>query len=134
MPRIRPIILIGTLISLFLLACGGDEDTGSDGGRSVELTAPAGAATTGFEPTTLQVEAGASFRIHFVNDDTGVPHNVQIFEGDTATDQPVWAPEADAVITGPGEVDYDVPGLTAGTYTFNCLTHPTTMVGTLTVG
>jgi hypothetical protein len=45
----------------------------------------------------------------------------------------VWAPEGDAVITGPDEVDYVVPALAAGSYAYNCLTHPTTMVGTLTV-
>ncbi len=100
----------------------------------VTITAPAGAANTGFAETSVRAPADTPFTIHFVNDDPGIPHNVQIFEGEEASGTPVWAPEGDELVTGPAEVDYEIPALPAGTYTFNCLAHPTTMVGTLTVG
>ena len=37
------------------------------------------------------------------------------------------------LVTGPKAVDYAIPALPAGTYTFNCSIHPN-MTGTLTVG
>jgi plastocyanin len=133
MQRFRPIIRVGLMVGLLAAGCSSDGGPGGDAGANVELTAPAGAATDGFEPTTLQVDADAPFTITFVNDDEGVPHNVQIFQG-SATGEPVWAPADDAVITGPDQVTYEIPGLSTGEYLFNCLTHPTTMVGTLTSG
>lgn len=132
MRRFRPIATIGLMLSLSLVACGGG-GSGDGSAGTLELTAPSGASTSGFEPTSLETDADAAFSIRFVNDDEGVPHNVQIFEGSAAAGEPVWAPAGDAVITGPDEVEYQVPALEAGTYTFNCLTHPTTMVGTLTI-
>jgi plastocyanin len=129
-PRLT--VTIGLALCILVPACGGG-GSGDDGG-SLDVTAPSGAATSGFEPTSLETAADAGFTIHFSNEDQGVPHNVQIFEGSDATGDPVWAPQDDAVITGPDEIDYQVEALAAGTYTFNCLTHPTTMVGTLTVG
>lgn len=130
MERLRPILMAGLVVGLLAAACSSD-GSGSDPGADLELTAPAGASTDGFEPTTLQVDADVPFTITFVNEDEGVPHNVQIFQG-SATGDPVWAPADDAVITGPDQVTYEIPELSAGDYLFNCLTHPTTMVGTLT--
>jgi plastocyanin len=133
MHRLRPIVAIGLMLSVLVTACGGD-GSADDSSASLEVTAPSGASTTGFEPTALEVAADTPFTIHFSNEDQGVPHNVQLFEGSDTSGDPVWAPDGDAVITGPDEAEYSVPALSAGTYTFNCLTHPTTMVGTLTVG
>jgi plastocyanin len=36
-------------------------------------------------------------------------------------------------VTGPTKVDYQIPALAPGTYTFICDVHPTTMTGTITV-
>jgi plastocyanin len=135
MRRVAWMIGVAVAMSLVATACGGggDEGDGGGGGDGTTLTAPAGAATDGFAEGELTAGADAAFTIHFVNDDPGVPHNVQIFEGTSTEDEPAWAPPGDATITGPDEVDYDVPALAAGAYTFNCLTHPTTMTGTLTI-
>jgi plastocyanin len=92
------------------------------------VTAPVGAATGGFQPTTLEAPANTAFTIHFDNQDSQ-PHNVQVkgpagevaLGGDTA------------FFTGPGTRDYAVPALPAGAYTFYCVVHPGTMTGTLTV-
>jgi len=150
--RIRMLVLVLAAAALVLAACGGGGGAGGgeggDGGASpttgaptatgartvVTITAPAGSSNTGFAEKSVSAPADTPFTIHFVNDDPGIPHNVQIFEGEEATGTPVWAPEGDELVTGPAEVDYEIPALPAGTYTFNCLAHPTTMVGTLTVG
>jgi plastocyanin len=128
-------------------ACGGAgaADAGGEpapatgthaGGDAVtlHLTAPAGAASSGFAQTELDTPADTPFTIWFHNDDPGIPHNVQVFEGTSTEGAPVWAPEGNAVIVGPDEITYEIPALPRGTYTFNCLPHPATMVGTLTVG
>jgi plastocyanin len=97
------------------------------------LTAPVGSSNTGFAETELSAPADTPFTIVFKNDDTGIPHNVQIFEGTDTAATPVWAPEGNALINGVAEETYEVPALAAGTYTYNCFAHPATMVGTLTV-
>jgi len=107
----------------------------SSAGGDVKLTvtAPVGAANSGYTEKTLSVPADTDFEIAFKNDDAGIPHNVQIFSGTSTTGTPVFAPDNNALITGVAETTYEVPGLSAGTYTFNCFAHPATMVGTLTV-
>ena len=144
-------VILALVLAVALAACGGDGGGGSDdgatetetteptggddGSASTELTvtAPAGAANTGFAETSLTAPADTPFTIAFTNQDAGIPHNVQIFEGDDTSAAPVWAPADNAMITGEDSVVYEVPALPAGSYTFNCLSHPTTMVGTLTV-
>lgn len=97
------------------------------------LTAPVGSSNTGYTEKELSAPADTPFTIVFKNDDTGIPHNVQIFEGTDTTVPPVWAPEGNALINGVAEETYEIPALPAGTYTYNCFAHPATMVGTLTV-
>jgi len=55
-----------------------------------------------------------------------------IWQTDT-TGTPVWAPEDNAMIPGVAETTYEIDELAAGMYTYNCLAHPATMVGTLEV-
>ena len=95
----------------------------------VTVTAPSGAATTGFDPTTLQAKANTAFTLTFDNQDATAPHNVVIQDpsgkavsmGDTS------------FFTGPQKKSYAVPALAAGTYTFMCQVHPTSMKGALEV-
>jgi mono/diheme cytochrome c family protein/plastocyanin len=82
-------------------------------------------SSTAFDQTEATAPADQAFVIHFANNESGVPHNVEIkdaggaslFKGD--------------IITGPAETDYTVPALAAGDYPFNCTVHPN-MTGTLT--
>lgn len=143
------IIMIAAVAAIFFAACssGGDTTSEPTGGgdttsepttgggtdATLTITAPAGASNSGFAETELSVPADEPFTIRFVNEDGGLPHNVQIFEGTDTTVTAAWAPEGNEMITGPAETVYEVPGLTAGTYTYNCFSHPATMVGTLTV-
>src|SRR3954447_4995189 len=96
----------------------------SDGGAATVVQVSA--MNIAFEQPAITAPADTPFTIHF-NNKEAVPHNVNIkdasggdaFKGD--------------VVTGPKEVDYAVPALAAGAYTFICDVHPS-MTGTLTVG
>jgi mono/diheme cytochrome c family protein/plastocyanin len=95
----------------------------------VTVTAPSGAATSGFSTTTLEAKANTPFTLVFDNQDSQAPHNVVISDpsgtavamGDTS------------FFTGPLKKSYAVPALKAGTYTFVCQVHPSVMKGTLEV-
>ena len=95
----------------------------------VTVTAPSGAATTGFDPTTLQAAANKGFTLVFNDQDPTVQHNIVINDPSNKT-----VPMGDTTpFLGPKTVSYAVPALPAGTYTFMCQVHPTTMKGTLEV-
>jgi cytochrome c oxidase subunit 2 len=80
-----------------------------------------------FDTLELTAPAGEAFTIHFTNQE-GVIHNVAIFRGE----ERIFTGDA---ITGPdATIDYVVPALPAGEYTFTCDYHPVPdMTGTLTV-
>jgi plastocyanin len=98
---------------------------------TIDLAAPVGAATKGFQPNELSGPASYPITIAFSNDDTGVQHNVVVTQAKTT--DPSGAIAAGAPVTGPGEVNVSVPSLAQGSYYFFCEFHPTTMTGTLTI-
>jgi len=93
------------------------------GGQTVDIKAQGIAFTT----PNVTAPAGAPFTIHFDNQDASIPHNVQIKD---ATGQSVFKGD---IFPGVAAKDYQVPALTAGTYSFVCDVHPN-MAGTLTAG
>jgi plastocyanin len=78
----------------------------------------------------IEAVAGEPFTIEFDNRDEGTQHNIEIFTGPDPSGDTVF--EGD-LVTGPDQVRYDVPALDAGEVAFNCVVHPTTMVGSVQV-
>jgi plastocyanin len=101
------------------------------GGVVVAVTAPQGAAVSGFATTSLTAPAGTPFTLDFDNQDPGTQHDVVIATGPPGGSSQVLFDGA--VVTGPTTVAYAVDALDAGTFHFYCKIHPTTMTGTLTV-
>jgi len=102
----------------------------SPGGTDLTVTAQDGAATSGFDPKTLEGPANTPFTVVFDNQDTTTsPHNwalkdstgAKVDIGDTS------------FISGPAKKEYQVPALAPGDYPFLCEVHPAAMTGTLTV-
>lgn len=92
------------------------------------LAAPVGASVDGFSPDRLSVPAGQEVDIEFDNQDTGIPHNVAVFDGQDAS-----APTLveSTIITGVAKETIVLEPLAAGSYFFHCAVHPTTMTGTI---
>ena len=84
-------------------------------------------SSTAFDQASATAPADEGFVIHFVNDESGVPHNVEVKDSGGAS-----LVRGD-IVTGPAEADYTVPALAAGDYQFVCSVHPN-MTGTLTAG
>lgn len=80
-----------------------------------------------FDVGTLNAPADTPFSIEFVNNDAGIPHNIEIKDAGGAS---LYKGE---IFNGVATMTYSVPGLPAGTYTYICTVHPN-MTGTLTVG
>jgi plastocyanin len=109
---------------------GGGEEPPDEGGGTSEGTAAASvvAEGTAFDPTALSWPADTEVALTFDNRDpvdVAGPHNVSIYDGDTALFQ-------GELIDGPATVDYTIPPMAAGTYEFRCDVHPT-MIGSVEV-
>jgi plastocyanin len=109
-------------------APSGDASAAPSGGSSAPTDGAVqiSAANVAFEQTEVSAPADAPFTIHF-NNKEAVPHNVAI--NDASGGQKFNG----ELITGPKEIDYQVPALAAGDYTFVCIVHPN-MKGTLKAG
>jgi plastocyanin len=94
------------------------------------VTAPVGAATAGFQPTSLTAKANTAFQLIFDNQDNQAPHNLILQNPDGSN---VQVSGDTAFFTGPGQRQYAVPALPAGSYPFMCQVHPTTMKGTIEI-
>ena len=90
-------------------------------------TVPIAAQALAFSTSELSLPAGAPSVISFDNQDAGQSHNVAIY-----TEQGGDQLFSGEIITGPAQVDYEIPPLDPGEYFFQCDVHPT-MTGTVTV-
>lgn len=83
-----------------------------------------------FDKDCLAAPAEQAFTIEFDNQDTGVPHNVAIYDA-PGSDKALFKGQ---IIVGPNTVTYSVPAQPAGTYEFRCDPHDDSMIGTFVVG
>jgi plastocyanin len=112
--------------SVQVVEAGGAGGDGGGGGGATGLTVTA--LNLAFDTSTIELPAGETATITFVNEDAGVQHNIAIYEDDTLAVE-LFNGE---LITGPAEIAYEVPPLDAGEYYFLCIVHPT-MNGTAVV-
>ena len=82
-----------------------------------------------FDKDCLAAPAGQALTIDFSNLDRGIPHNVAIYQDETATKMYFKGD----LIDGPGKTTYSVPALPEGKLFFRCDPHPE-MKGTFIVG
>jgi plastocyanin len=113
------------------------------GGESVAVSAPAEGGTCNpsgtaltitafdskFDKDCLAAPASQAFTIDFNNLDRGIPHNVAIYEDESAQ-KTLFKGE---LVDGPGRTTYSVQGVPAGTFFFRCDPHPE-MNGTFIAG
>lgn len=85
-------------------------------------------AATHFDQSRIVIPAETPVTLTFQNDQAGVPHDVAIADPANEGDW-LFAGEA---ITGVASIDYQLPPLAAGEYSFHCTIHPP-MVGTVLV-
>lgn len=126
----RPLLLAVVVITSWLALTGGgssaapaqeeeeqqEETACSPSGTALTITAFDGK----FDKRCLAAPAGQDFTIEFTNLDRGVPHNVAIYQDDTAG-QAYFRGE---LLDGPGKTTYSVEGLPAGRFYFRCDPHP----------
>ena len=124
-------LLIPIMAIAFLLAnndsapaeSGGDHPPGEDTGAITVV-----ASGVAFDTDKLELKADTETTITLDNQDS-VPHNLSIYEDDSA--------EADlyvgAEVAAGATADNEIPALEAGEYFFRCDLHPSSMTGTVTV-
>ena len=87
------------------------------------------ASNTAFAKTQLDIAANTPTKVILKNADT-VPHNFDVISGPPPYAKPATQP---TIALGGASVTYDIAGLPAGQYNFQCDIHPNSMKGILTV-
>jgi plastocyanin len=119
--RLLPAVAV---VSWLVLPAAGLHAAPGDPGRAA--CSPSGNALSitafdsKFDKNCLAAPAGQTFTIDFSNLDRGIPHNVAIYEDDTASRE-FFKGE---LLDGPGKTTYSVQALPAGTFFFRCDPHP----------
>jgi plastocyanin len=85
-----------------------------------------------FDTDTISLPAGEPTTITFINEDAGVQHNIAIYPSADEISPDTALFQGD-LITGPAQVEYEIPALDAGESYFHCDVHPF-MNGTVVVG
>ncbi|HKN91491.1 MAG TPA: cupredoxin domain-containing protein [Acidimicrobiia bacterium] len=102
------------------------DSTCSANGTALSMTA----SDNKYDKDCLAVPANQASIIAFDNEDRGIPHNVSIYQDDTAS-KALFKGE---VIEGPKKITYNVPALPEGRYYFRCDPHPEFMYGAFISG
>lgn len=131
--RPRQLLLSALVTASWLALTGGgsfaataQQETCTPAGNKLSITA----FDNKFDKSCLAAPADQAFTIEFSNLDRGIPHNVAIYEDDTAT-KTYFKGE---LLDGPGKTTYSVQGLPAGKFYFQCDPHAAEMHGTFVSG
>lgn len=132
--------IAGMLLSLTVLAmlalpvyaadnvAAGNMTVNASGEKAV--TVNIAAKDMAFNMSTITVPAGAEVAVNFVNEDSGVQHNIAFYQDQSASKE-IYKGQP---ITGPDKITYTFTAPSdPGTYFFRCDTHPTKMTGQLIV-
>jgi len=122
-------VLLVTIIALI----GGGVASAQIGVRPIEHDAEEvhiAAESIEFDTDTLEFPDDASVELVFQNNDSGIPHNVSIWEDDTFTPPPLFTGET---FNGVASRAYEIEPLETGVYAFRCDVHPQ-MMGSVVVG
>jgi hypothetical protein len=97
-----------------------------------EVTINLAARNMAFDKPSLSVPAGASVTINFNNQDSGMPHNVSVYQNlSGGGTKPVFIGK---VITGTASITYQfVAPVEQGSYFFQCDVHPLKMSGSFVI-
>jgi plastocyanin len=118
------------LSSVLLAGCGTAADspppTCDPHGTALTINAPG----ISFDKKCLAAPAGQAFTVAFDNQQSGTAHNFLISVAFAPGSKVLFQ---GATVTGPTSTTYDVPGLSPGTYSFECSIHPGPMHGTFIV-
>ncbi len=83
------------------------------------------AVNVSFDPAEVTLPAGTPLRIILDNQDSGVPHDIRVFQGDHEFAR-------SPTVTGPAQTEVRFGPLPPGRYQFGCTIHPN-MLGTLII-
>lgn len=119
------VLTLGPWLLTFLPQQAAAGDEGPPATTTPYLSA---SAATHFDQGRIVIPANTPVVLTFDNKQAGVPHNVHI-EDPAAKDTYVFA---GSDVTGVATIEYQLPPLPAGTYTYVCTIHPP-MTGTLLV-
>jgi len=122
-------IVIAMSLAFVAAACGGGAADQGGGGGGGGTTVQLAASDLSFDKNEITLTAGAQTTIQFDNQDQGLPHNVAIYEDESAA----TAIFQGDIVEGPTMTEYSFTAPDAGTYFFRCDVHPTQMTGTVVV-
>jgi plastocyanin len=123
--RLRRLALFVAVVltaSALAAGCGGGQGAvPSFAGASVTIQA----RDIAFDPDIITMPAGQPLRLVLDNQDTGVGHNLHVFQGSTDIAQ-------SPTVIGPGLTTVELGTLAPGRYQYQCTIHPN-MIGTVIV-
>jgi plastocyanin len=108
----------------------GNASPGPSGSPAKSVTIDLTAKNMAFSTSTITVPAGAQVTVNFDNQDSGVPHNLAVYETSSAK-KSIFVGD---IITGPKKTTYTFKAPSKpGTYFFRCDVHPSQMTGSFIV-
>ena len=122
-------IVIAASLAFVAVACGGGGGDQGGGGGGGGTTVQLVAKDLSFDTDQITLTAGAQTTVEFDNQDEGLPHNLAIYEDESA-ETAIFQGD---IVEGPSTTEYSFTAPDAGTYFFRCDVHPTQMTGTVVV-